>query len=263
MIADRSIVGLGALLRIEHGSRVGRAGRCFVVLSSGHGAFRLRAPGEPRGGLCTRAVVPAGAEYVLEGDGVERATAFLEADGILGRRARYELDATTRSGSTAWIEAGQRLVPADLWRHAVAGDWPMAFHRLACALDRKRRGLAYAGAKVQRAAALVESQLPERISLAALAGALGLTLEQLTRLLLDEVGLAARPFVSWLRLRRHATLVGGGATVDEAARAVGYRRRAELAQDWRRLFGSSDHDTAPCPRLAPLADLSFADLRIA
>lgn len=263
MIAHRCIVGLGALMRIDHGSRVGRAGSCFMIFSSGHGAFRLRAPGEPRGGLCTRAVVPAGAEYVLDGDGVERATMFIEADGILGRRARYELDATTRSGSTAWIEAGQRLVPADLWRHAAAGDWPMAFHRLACALDRKRRGLAHAGAKVQRAAALVESQLPERLSLGALSAALELTLEQLTRVLLDEVGLAARPFVSWLRLRRHASLVSTGATVDEAARAVGYRRRAELTQDWRRLFGSSDRDTAPCERLAPLPALSFADLRIA
>ena len=224
-------------MRIDHGSRVGRAGSCFMIFSSGQSAFRLRAPGEPRGGLCTRAVVPPGVEYVLEGEGVARATVFLEADGILGRRARYELDATTRSGSTAWIEAGQRLVPADLWRHAAAGDWPMALHRLAGALDRKRRGLAYAGAKVQRAAALVESKLPERISLAALSGALDLTLEQLTRLLLDEVGLASRPFVSWLRLRRYATLVGAGATVDEAARASGYRRRAELAQDWTRLFG--------------------------
>ena len=194
MIADRYIVGLGVLMRTDRGSRTRSAGSCFELLSSAR-AFRLRERGEPRGGLGTRAIVPPGAEYVLDGDDVELLTVFVEPDGILGRRARYEMDAAVRRGSTAWLEAGKRLVPDDLWRDADADDWPTAFHRLACALDRKRRGLAQAGVKVRGAAALIEAKLPDRISMAALTAALDLTAEQLTRLLHDEVGLAWRPFV--------------------------------------------------------------------
>jgi AraC-like DNA-binding protein len=83
-----------------------------------------------------------------------------------------------------------------------------------------------------------------------------MTLEQLTRTLLDEVGLAARPFVRWLRLRRYAGLVSAGATVDEAARASGYRRRSELTHDLRRLVGFTERDVDACQHWKPLPEVS-------
>lgn len=247
------------LIRADRGPRSRSAGSCFEVLCAGRRPFRLRTPEEARGALCTRAIVPPGMRYVVEGDDVQVVTAFVEADGILGRRVRYEMDAMACRGSTAWIDVGERLVPSDLWTHGEAGDWHTAFRRLATALDRKQRGLAWAGPRVRRAAALVESRLPDRVSWAAIAGALGVTLEQLTRMLLDEVGLPARPFARWLRLRRYARLVSAGSTVDEAARATGYRRRSGFTEDLRRLVGFTDRDVAARERWKPLADAATDD----
>jgi len=262
VIADRYIVGLGVLFRVDRGSRTGSAGSCFEILCAGRRPFRLRSANEVRGVLCTRAIVSPGARYIIEGDDVQVATAFVEADGILGRRARYELAATPSRGSTAWVEVGERLVPTDL-SASVDADCDTASRRLAAALDRKRRGLQYAGPKVRRAAHLVESALPHRVSLAEVAGALDMTLEQLTRLLLDEVGLAARPFVFWLRLRRYAQLVSAGATVAEATRAIGCRRPSELTQDLRRLVGFTEHDVAASERWKPLPDVATDEISIA
>lgn len=259
MIADRYIVGLGVLIRSDRGSRSSSAASCFEILSAGRRPFRLRAADETHAALCTRAIIPPGARYVIEGDDVQLATVFVDADGTLGRRARYEIDATNRSGSTAWIDVGERLVPPDLWTHVEADDSPTAVRRLATALDRKQRGLAGAGPKVRRVTTLVVSRLPERVSLAASAAAVDLALEPLTRLLLEEVGLAARPFVQWLRLRRYAQLVSAGASVHQAVRALGYRRRSELTQELRRLVGFTDLDVEASERWKPLPDASTAD----
>jgi AraC-like DNA-binding protein len=263
MVTDRYIVGLGVLLRTGRAARSGVTGRCFELLSARSGAFRLKAAGEARGALCTRAVIPPGAGYVIEGDHVELATTFVEADSALGRRARYETDAAAGRGSRSWIDVGRQLATPQLWTAIDAADWQRAIRVLHWALGREPLALHDAGPTARRAAEAVRAGMSGRVRVVALAGSLGLSVDQLTRALLAEVGLPARPFADWMRLHHYATLVAAGCAVDDAARATGFRGRAALIRELQRLVGFSERDVAAAERWLPVPDGRADELRTA
>jgi transcriptional regulator GlxA family with amidase domain len=86
---------------------------------------------------------------------------------------------------------------------------------------------------VHRVQDLIDSRFADRLPLAALAGAGGVSERTLTRLFGRTVGMTPLRYQQELRVERAEHLIGHGATVEAAARAVGF----EDARMLRRLRG--------------------------
>ncbi len=65
----------------------------------------------------------------------------------------------------------------------------------------------------------------------------GLSPSRLGHLFREEVGVSVGRFRLWTRIQRLAMAVGASGSITEAALAAGFRDPAQLARDFRRLFG--------------------------
>ena len=89
---------------------------------------------------------------------------------------------------------------------------------------------------VRRARELLEDALDEKITLDALAAHAGLDKFHLVRAFRAEVGLPPHAYVTHLRVARAATLLEHGASVAEAAQAVGLYDESQLHRHFRRIL---------------------------
>ena len=75
---------------------------------------------------------------------------------------------------------------------------------------------------VHRAQDLIDSRFADRLSLAELAELCGVSQRTLTRLFSQATGMTPLRYQQMLRLERAEHLIGEGATVEAAARAIGF-----------------------------------------
>ncbi|MFD6160587.1 helix-turn-helix transcriptional regulator [Nocardia sp. NPDC060256] len=132
--------------------------------------------------------------------------------------------------AAAWVEAGDALL-AGLGK---GGWWA--------------DGLPYVRSTVKpmRHPALSSALclLPERIAagpvrLRELAGAVGLSESRLSHLFSEELGLAFRPYVRWLRMTRAIDEIALGRNLTEAAHAAGFFDGAHFTRVCNKTFGIS------------------------
>ncbi|WP_405164365.1 helix-turn-helix transcriptional regulator [Nocardia sp. NBC_01499] len=177
---------------------------------------------------CRAAVIPADVGHAMSQGVVEGEMVHLAAesdDGIALSRSVVRPEA-----AQAWADAGDALL-AGLGENQWWAD-----------------GLPYVTSTVQpmRHPALVAALrlLPERIEagpvrLRDVAGAVGMSESRLAHLFAQEIGLAFRPYVRWLRMSRAIDQVALGHTLTDAAHTAGFFDGAHFTRVCIKTFGLS------------------------
>lgn len=80
-------------------------------------------------------------------------------------------------------------------------------------------------------------ELPAGLGAAQLAAQVGLSTERFRRLFKAEMGLTVRRYLLWLRIRRAGAAVTEGASLTEAAHAVGFYDSAHLSRSCKEILG--------------------------
>jgi AraC-like DNA-binding protein len=130
-----------------------------------------------------------------------------------------------RLAAAAAVHVEPGFDPVALWTRGleeVAGSWqtPMPIDtRIAQAMD------------------LIKRAFPRAPSVATLAGAVGLSPGRLTHLWKDEVGIALRRYILWLRLRHVIARVSVGDSLTDAAHDAGFADSAHLSRTFSSMFG--------------------------
>jgi AraC-like DNA-binding protein len=81
------------------------------------------------------------------------------------------------------------------------------------------------------------SGIDEDSSLEGLAAAVGLSPGRLMHVFTESVGIALRPYLSWLRVQRAACAILAGTSLTEAAHLAGFADAAHMARTFRRRLG--------------------------
>jgi AraC-like DNA-binding protein len=105
---------------------------------------------------------------------------------------------------------------------SVGGDWHQAH-----VLD----------ARVTRVLDILKREFPSVSSVPRLAAAVGVSPSRLVHLWKDEVGVALRRYVLWLRLRHVIACVAIGQSLTDAAHEAGFADSAHLSRTFRSMFG--------------------------
>ncbi|GAC67187.1 helix-turn-helix transcriptional regulator [Gordonia soli] len=85
----------------------------------------------------------------------------------------------------------------------------------------------------------VSRRLPDRVTLAEVAAQVNVSVPHLSRLWRDDLRISFPAWVRWARLRSAATLIGGGATITDAAHGAGFADGAHASRVCREMFGLS------------------------
>ncbi|AYG09336.1 AraC family transcriptional regulator [Pseudomonas fluorescens] len=91
--------------------------------------------------------------------------------------------------------------------------------------------------RVQRALHTLDQQLSGKVSAQSLAQAAHLSLSQLERLFVSQLGVPVRRLVMWRRLRRALDLALNGHTLTQAAHGAGFADSAHFSRTMKQLFG--------------------------
>ena len=91
--------------------------------------------------------------------------------------------------------------------------------------------------RVQRALHTLDQQLNGKVSAQVLAEAAHLSLSQLERLFVSQLGVPVRRLVMWRRLRLALDLALSGHTLTQAAHSAGFADSAHFSRTMKQLFG--------------------------
>ncbi|MFO2462712.1 AraC family transcriptional regulator [Pseudomonas sp. 15FMM2] len=91
--------------------------------------------------------------------------------------------------------------------------------------------------RVARALRALDTQLGGKVSAQFLAQAAHISLSQLERLFVSQLGVPVRRLVMWRRLRQAVGLALGGCSLTEAAHAAGFCDSAHFSRTMKLLFG--------------------------
>ncbi|TMU82053.1 helix-turn-helix domain-containing protein [Pseudomonas fluorescens] len=91
--------------------------------------------------------------------------------------------------------------------------------------------------RIARALAAVDASLGSKVAARSVADSANLSLSQLQRLLVDQVGLPVRRLVLWRRLRMAMAAILAGSPVTTAAHAAGFADSAHFSRSLKKLFG--------------------------
>ncbi len=115
--------------------------------------------------------------------------------------------------------------PARFWSFAldgVGGEWQRPHVR---------------DARVTRVLDIIKKEFPDAPAVATLAHAVRVSPSRLIHLWKDEVGVALRRYVLWLRLRHVVACVAMGHSLTAAAHEAGFADSAHLSRTFRSMFG--------------------------
>jgi AraC-like DNA-binding protein len=91
--------------------------------------------------------------------------------------------------------------------------------------------------RIERALAAVDASLTDKVAARAVADSAHLSLSQLQRLFVTQVGLPVRRLVLWRRLRLAMASILSGVSATEAAHAAGFADSAHFSRSLKKLFG--------------------------
>nr|WP_218583226.1 helix-turn-helix domain-containing protein [Pseudomonas atagonensis] len=106
-------------------------------------------------------------------------------------------------------------------------------HRAICQCPRR----SLSDSRIERALAAVDASLSDKVAARAVADTANLSLSQLQRLLVSQVGLPVRRLVLWRRLRRAMAAILAGDPVTLAAHSAGFADSAHFSRSLKKLFG--------------------------
>jgi AraC family transcriptional regulator len=183
-------------------------------------------------------VVAADVRHAFEPKGLI-ALLFVEPESAAGRSLR----------STLLREQRVAALPAEVWEDHIA-ELASVF-RAADSDDSPLREIgrrlvqALAGGaeapepdtRVQFTLAWVARHLDGRLSISDAASHIGLSVDRMSHLFVEQTGLPFRTYLLWLRLTRAVERYAAGASLTEAAHDAGFADSAHLSRTFRRMFG--------------------------
>jgi AraC-like DNA-binding protein len=221
--------GLPASVHAHHAMQV------FVPLSGG---IRLRTGLGARWRLFEGAVVPSNQPHESDVPVDLIATLWLEPDWTEARyavRPRNDVPILPVSRSSL-----QRIVPRLLacWREGLdARRAGAVMDEVEAVLAREWRPALTGDPRVARARAILDSLPERRVAAPQLAGAVSLSASRLTHLYSAETRMPPRRYLLWLRLLDSVQALARGASLTQAAHAVGFSDAAHLSRTFRRMLG--------------------------
>ncbi|WP_426233871.1 helix-turn-helix domain-containing protein [Pseudomonas sp. TWP3-2] len=91
--------------------------------------------------------------------------------------------------------------------------------------------------RIERALAAIDTSLSGKVAANAVAATAHLSVSQLQRLFVSQVGLPVRRLVLWRRLRLAMAAILAGSAVTDAAHAAGFADSAHFSRSLKKLFG--------------------------
>jgi len=221
--------GLPASVHAHHAVQV------FVPLSGG---IRLRTGLGARWRLFEGAVVPSNQPHESDVPVDLIATLWLEPDWTEARygvRPRSDIPILPVSRSCL-----QRIVPrlVACWRGGLdARRVGAVMDDVEAALAREWHPAPTGDPRVARARAILDSLPERRVTAQELAGAVSLSASRLTHLYSAQTRMPPRRYLVWLRLLDSVQELARGASLTQAAHAVGFSDAAHLSRTFRRMLG--------------------------
>ena len=92
-------------------------------------------------------------------------------------------------------------------------------------------------ARVQTTIAWAAGQLDRQISAADAARNVGLSVDRMSHLFVEQTGLPFRTYLLWLRMTKAVEAIAAGVSLTEAAHEAGFADSAHFSRTFRRMFG--------------------------
>ena len=96
--------------------------------------------------------------------------------------------------------------------------------------------------RVEASLEWASSHLDERISMADVAREIGLSIDRMSHLFVEQTGLPFRTYLLWLRMRKAVEAYAQGASLTTAAHNAGFSDSAHFSRTFRRMFGIAAAD---------------------
>ena len=207
----------------------------FVLALDG----RLRVRTSPRGRWATAAGVLTSPDtpHAIDARGVEAQVIFFDAESDVGAALWPAIQAPMRLISEA--ERTELLRGVEDFRSLGSADAARWARRAATTLGLTPRAttrVLHPGVR-RLLARLRTAGVDADTSLQGLAEAVGLSPGRLMHVFTESVGIALRPYLSWLRVQRAACAILSGASLTEAAHLAGFADAAHMGRTFRRRLG--------------------------
>jgi AraC family transcriptional regulator len=92
-------------------------------------------------------------------------------------------------------------------------------------------------ARIETALAWAADHLDQRLSVSEVAAHVGLSVDRMSHLFVEQTGLPFRTYLLWLRLTRAVDSYAAGSSLTEAAHEAGFADSAHFSRTFRRMFG--------------------------
>jgi len=205
------------------------------------GQFRLHLP--DRSLEASAVVVAADASHAFEPRG-SIALLFVDPESPEGRFLTNTILGKESVAPLSDNQAGLIRDPIlDLYRHASTTD--QQWRDLGQTLVRSLVGLARAPSPDRRVRLSIEwamEHLDERLSITDVADKVGLSVDRMSHLFVEQTGLPFRTYLLWLRMRKALDAYARGVPLTMAAHDAGFADSAHLSRTFRRMFGVAASD---------------------
>lgn len=183
---------------------------------------------------CTRAILPPDVPHAIESPSPSALLLYFDADDRTGRSLRPLVSTDPRN----WVSMAEQWLPPGI------SQFPHEWHGARHLVDTLLQGLVGTEPRPQalhpslkRLLALLPETLDGDVRLETLATRVGLSASRLSHLFSEQVGIALRPYVLWLRLHRAARCIAAGGSLTVAAHEAGFADSAHLNRTFHRMFG--------------------------
>src|SRR5262245_40503138 len=201
------------------------------------GEVRLRTSHHGRWTAAAGALTTPDTPHALDARGVDLLVIFFDPESDVGAVIRPALHTPIRFiSSEERAQLVQGVTDPRSFVGAGIDDWA---RRAARTLGLSPRAMVRVlHPSVRKLLARVRnSGVDDDTSLEGLARAVGLSPSRLMHVFTESVGIALRPYLSWLKVQRAACAILGGTSLTEAAHAAGFADAAHMSRTFKRRLG--------------------------
>src|SRR5262245_1476663 len=201
------------------------------------GPLRVRSSPHGRWAAAAGVLTSPDSPHAIDGRGVEMLVIFFDPESDVGaafwpamQTPQRLISERERAELVRGIEDFRSLASAD------AARWARRAATTLGLTPRVTSRVMHPGVR-RLLARLRTSGVDEDSSLETLAQSVGLSPGRLMHVFTESVGIALRPYLSWLRVQRAACAILGGTSLTEAAHLAGFADAAHMARTFRRRLG--------------------------
>jgi transcriptional regulator GlxA family with amidase domain len=201
------------------------------------GLLRVRTSPRGRWAKAAGVLTSPDSPHAIDGRGVEMLVIFFDPESEVGTAFWPAMQAPLRLVSKA--ERAELVRGVEDFRSLGSADAARWAQRAATTLGLTPRVTTrrlHPGVR-RLLARLRTSGVDEDSSLEGLAEAVGLSPGRLMHVFTESVGIALRPYLSWLRVQRAACAILGGTSLTEAAHLAGFADASHMGRTFKRRLG--------------------------